>query len=178
MSDEDELATADYWAALVKTRSDVEQIAHDIRVGRFPGRGCRIVGCETWADSTDGYCADHQPRPDDLDLLMQSLTPEERAGVAAASRELDAEMAAWGFVLPSDVDIEQWIKDAELWRSKRDYQRQLDAAGLDGYAFMQRNCENQHHDNMRPENIIPVLRELLELRAELAAREASGREER
>ena len=65
---------------------------------------------------------------------------------------------------PTDADIEQWLQDAELWRGKRDYQRQLDAAGLDGYAFMQRYCEAQHNDNMRPENIIPLLRELLELR--------------
>lgn len=70
---------------------------------------------------------------------------------------------------PSDVEVEEWIRDAQIWRGKRDYQRQLDAARLRGYAFNQRYCEEQHNDNMRPENIIPVLRELLELRSAVSA---------
>ena len=70
---------------------------------------------------------------------------------------------------PSDELVEDWIRGAEIWRRKRDYQRQLDAARLHGYAFNQRYCEEQHNDNMKPENIIPALRELLELRAAVSA---------
>ena len=85
------------------------------------------------------------------DVLARAYTPPPDA--PPASNEL----------------IEDWIRGAEIWRRKRDYQRQLDAARLRGYAFNQRYCEENHNDNMKPENVIPVLRELLELRAAVSA---------